>query len=365
MCREARGKKLMLNLPFVIPSGDSFPFVGTLDEKLQEAIWLAEHAIFVQEILEDLRENQQVITDNLRIAESDLKADSDSLLDYLIENDENEFNPRFFRNEVTEEVVVSSASESLDKSHDRAVKRTHEIIMEYQKILANPTVLVPEYFWEAEIWTGYHRSTEESLLAHLVDFSEYQAVIDRYHVFYGRDPENERAKSTHRANWSKAQELANTGKTSMLQELQKLSVEAETAVAAGKRITSQDGDCYVCGKFIPHFGGELIIWNEIPREYFYGHLGGKYQKWRVRHFSGECSLDKYGKRIQLVHIKGHTGYRNERADKCWLCEVDVAVDAGWLVLVDQIPKWKRTKRAFPGAKPKKYYVQCEKNDEDS
>ena len=357
--------KLTLNLPFEIPSNDRFPFVSTLEEKHQEAIWLAEHAIFLEEILEDLSENQQIITDNLRIAESDLKANSDSLLSYLRENDENEFNPRFFRNEFTEEVVVDSVSDSLDESHRRAVKRTHEIIMEYQKILSNPTVLVPEYFWEAEIWTGYHRSTEESLLAHLVNFSEYQAVMDSYHIFCNRDPENERAKSTHRSNWSKAQELARNGDTTQLEELQKLSEEAETAVAAGKRITSQDGDCYVCGKFIPHFGGELIIWNEIPKEYFYGHLGGKYQKWRVRHFSGECSLDKYGKRVQLVHIKGHTGYRNERADKCWLCEVDVPVDAGWLVLVDQIPKWKHSKRAFPGARLKKYYVQCENNDEDS
>jgi hypothetical protein len=353
---------LTLNLPFEIPSDDHFPFVSTLEEKYQEVIWLAEHALYVEDILEELGDYQQIIEDNLRGVESALNSDFDGMVDYLIANEEMKSEERISWNTLTEEEIASKIGKRSDWTNESALARIQKRVDEYQNILKNPRELVPEYFWETDLEEFHLSYREEFMLGHLADSPEHQDIVDRYHVFCGRDPENERAKSSHRANWSKAQELANTGKTSMLQELQKLSVEAETAVAAGKRITSQDGDCYVCGKFIPHFGGELIIWNEIPREYFYGHLGGKYQKWRVRHFSGECSQDKYGKRIQLVHIKGHTGYRNERADKCWLCEVDVPVDAGWLVLVDQIPKWKHSKRAFPGAKLKKYYVQCEKVD---
>jgi hypothetical protein len=358
-----KGMKLTLNLPFEIPSNDRFPFVSSLDEKYQEAIWLAEHALYFEEISDELSDHKQIIEDNLRGAELVLNSDFDGIVDYLTANEELKTDERISWSTLSEEEIESKIMKRSDWTNESAIARIQKRINEYRDILKNPRELVPEYFWEAEIEEGYHFPQEQTLLAHLVNFPEYQEITDRFHIFYGRDPENERAKSTHRANWSKAQELAKAGKTSMLLDLQKLSVEAETAVAAGKRITSQDGDCYVCGKFIPHFGGELILWNEIPKSYFYEHLGGNYQKWRVRHFSGECSLDKYGKRIQLVHIKGHTGYRNERADKCWLCEVDVPVDAGWLVLVDQIPKWKHSKRAFPGAREKKYYVQCEKVDE--
>ena len=360
-----KGMKLTLNLPFEIPSNDRFPFVSTLEEKYQEVIWLAVHALFVQEVLDEISDHKKYFEEQLRTAKSDLKSDAETILKYLPEDEESEYEVTVSRNEFTDEEIIKKVTLKSDSSLDRAKAQIHQIIDEYVEILKNPTELIPEYLWKEDLEEGYTFPQEEWYLGHLINFSEYQEIIDRYHIFYGRDPENERARTTHLTNWREAQELAKAGKTSMLLELQKLSVEAETAVAAGKRITSQDGDCYVCGKFIPHFGGELILWNEIPKSYFYEHLGGNYQKWRVRHFSGECSLDKYGKRVQLVHIKGHTGYRNERADKCWLCEVDVPVDAGWLVLVDQIPKWKHSKRAFPGARLKKYYVQCEKNDEDS
>ena len=357
-----KGLPLKVNLPFEIPNEDRFPFLSTLEGKYQEAIWLEEHENYIREIYEELEDHLQIIQDNLRIAESDLEANSESILEYLSEDDEFEFKSKISINEYTDEEVVTKNIELAGLPQERAIKRINELIDEYQDILRNPSVLIPEYFWKAEIWEGYYHSTEEELLGRLEYFSDYQEIVDRFHIFYGRDPENARVRETHLANWREAQELAKEGDSTKLLELQKLNTEAEIALSEGKRITTQDGDCYVCGKFIPHFGGELIIWNEIPKAYFYEQLGGKYQKWRVRHFSGECSQDKYGKRVQLVHIKGHTGYRNERADKCWLCDVDVPVDSGWLVLVDQIPKWKHSSRAFPGAKLKKYYVQCEKVD---
>jgi hypothetical protein len=351
-----------MNLPFKIPTADSYPFLCTLEDKYQEVIWAAEYASHVEMVEKDFDEYLQQIQDHLSEVIADRDSDSDAILRYVSFDQSFQSIDKEHINEFTGETIISRTIAPTQAARQQGLQVVAGLINEYEAVLKNPKGLLADYFWEAQLSHDHADYVEKNLLGYLADLPAYQDLLDRFHIFYGRDPENERIRDAHRARWGQAQELAKTGDTSLLLELQRLSPEAEAAAAAGKRITNQDGDCYVCGKFIPHFGGELILWNEIPKSYFYEHLGSEYRKWRVRHFSDECSQDQFGKRIHLDHIKDHTGKRNERTDNCWLCGVDVESGSGWLVNSEQIPKWKQTKKAFPRARAKKYYVQCSDDD---
>jgi hypothetical protein len=349
---------LSRKLPIKFPTQDSYPFLATLENKYQEVIWSVEYSILTEQIDNDFDEYLEVVKKKFQELIYLRDTENVSILEYLPFAEDLEYVESKSLNENTGEEVVQREIKPTPLAIERAIKVIEGKIQEHESIIKNPETLLSNYFWEVQIDEDHAHYVEKSLLGYLEDLPEYQELVDRFHVFYGRDPENERIRVAHLLGWEEAQELAINGNPSKLEVLQKLSPDAELAVREGKRVTSQDGDCYVCGKFIPHFGGELILWNEIPKTYFYEHLGGEYKKWRVRHFSEACSQDQYGKRILLDHIKDHTGRRNERTDKCWLCGVEVEVEAGWLVNSEQIPKWKQAKKSFPKAKAKKYYVQC-------
>jgi len=348
--------------PFKFPTQDSYPYLAGLENEYQEVIWSGEYSSLFELIENDFDEYLEIVKENLK--ELMLLRDSKdvSIIEYLPFAEDLEYVESKSLNEYTGEEMIQKEIKPTPLAMDRALKIIESKIQEHESIIKNPKNLLANYFWEAQLDEDHADYAEKSLLGYLDDLPEYQELVDRFHIFYGRDPENERIRAAHLAKWEEAQELAKNGDTSKLEVLQKLSPDAVAAVKEGKRITSQDGDCYVCGKFIPHFGGELILWNEIPKTYFNNQLEGHYKKWRVRHFSEACSQDQYGKRIHLDHIRDHTGRRNELADKCWLCGVEVEAGAGWLVNSEQIPKWKQTKKAFPRARAKKYYVQCSEAD---
>ncbi len=349
-------------LPIKFPTHDVYPFLATLENRYQEVIWSAEYSTLTELIDKDFDEYLEVVKKKFQELVSLRDTKNVSILEYLPFAEDLEYVESKSLNEETGEELVQKQIKPTTLAMERALKVIEAKIKELGSIIKNPEKLLSNYFWEAQLDEDQADYFEKSLLGYLEDLPEYQELVDRFHVFYGRDPENERIRVAHLLRWEEAQELAKNGNPSKLEVLQKLSPDAELAVREGKRVTSQDGDCYVCGKFIPHFGGELILWNEIPKTYFYENLGGDYKKWRVRHFSEPCSQDQYGKRIHLDHFKNHTGIRNERADKCWLCGVEVEVGAGWLVNSEQIPKWKHAKKAFPKARAKKYYVQCSEAD---
>jgi hypothetical protein len=349
---------LSRKLPIKFPTQDSYPFLATLENKYQEVIWSVEYSILTELIDNDFDEHLQVVKKKHQELISMRDSEDVSILEHLTFANDLEYVESKWLNEDTGEEMLQKEIKPTPLAIKRALEVIQSKIQEHESIIKNPEDLLTKYFWEAQLNEDHADYVEISLLGHLEELPEYQELVDRFHVFYGRDPENERIRVAHLLRWEEAQELAKNGDPSKLEALQKLSPDAEAAVREGKRVTSQDGDCYVCGKFIPHFGGELILWNEIPKTYFYEHLGGDYKKWRVRHFSAACSQDQYGKRILLDHIRDHTGRRNERADNCWLCGVEVEVEAGWLVNSEQIPKWKQSKKAFPKARAKKYYVQC-------
>jgi hypothetical protein len=349
---------------FKFPGQDSYPFLATLEIEYQEVIWSNEYERHENIIREDFEGYLEVAQDHLQALINDLNSEDDSILNYLPFDENLDYEEQVTVNEYTGEKIIKRNLKPSTSAKASATKIVETMINELNDVVKNPEKFLATYFWEIQLDEDHADFNEKFLLGYLEDMPKYQEVIDRFHVFYGRDPENERIRAAHLAQWDEAQELARNGDSSKLEELQKLSPAAEAAVKEGKRITSQDGDCYVCGKFIPHFGGELILWNEIPKDYFNKVLEGNYKKWRVRHFSEACSQDQYGKRIHLEHLKNHTGTRNERADKCWLCEVEVDAGAGWLVNAEQIPKWKHAKKAFPKARPKKYCVQCGGQIED-
>ena len=344
--------------PFKFPTKDTYPFLTTLENTYQEVIWLGEYSTLTELIENEFVEHLEVVKKKLQELISLRDSGDVSILEYLPFAEDLEYLESKLLNEDTGEEIDQKEIKPTTLAMGRALKIIECKIQEHESVIKNPENLLSNYFWEIQLDQDHADYVEKSLLGYLKDLPEYQELVDRFHVFYDRDPENERIRASHLANWEEAQDLARNGDPSKLEALQKLSPDAEAAVKEGKRITTLDGDCYVCGKFIPHFGGELILWNEIPKTYFYENLGGEYKKWRVRHFSEECSQDQYGKRIHLDHIKDHTGRRNERADNCWLCGVEVEARAGWLVNSEQIPRWKQAKKAFPKARAKKYYVQC-------
>lgn len=346
-------------MSFKIPTSDTYPFLCTLDSKYQEIIWSNEYERHRSNVEEMFSEYLQQIKDNY----SGLISHRESGANITLENssDGKDLGTEGI-NEFTGEKLQPKSLKDFDPGPHQDLHFISELIAEYEIVLRNPKELLVDYLWQIKLNEYQGDYIEKLLLRDLENLPEYQDLLDSFHIFFGRDPENERLRSAHLAKWQRAQELAKSGDDSLLSELQKLAPDAEAAAKAGKRITSQDGDCYVCGKFIPHFGGELILWNEIPKSYFYEHLGGEYRKWRVRHFSDECSQDKFGKRIHLLHLKEHTGWKNEKADTCWLCGDEVPVGEGWLVLATAIPKWKHAKKAFPKARAKKYYVQCSNDD---
>ena len=348
-----------LDLPFKLPPKDLWPFLCTLEKKYQESIWISDYESYRKTVEEAFDENLQRINDYLKEAVVDRDSGSDAILNYIdfdYESDES------YINEFTGERVVTKDTKVIVAARKEALEVINRLIDACTAILKDPRNLLVDFLWESQIVEIHSDYSEGLLLKHLEELPEYQELFDRFHLFYGRDPENERIRAAHLAKWDEAQELAKNGDASKLEELKKLSPDAEKAAKEGKRITSRDGDCYVCGMFVPRFGGELILWNEIPKLFFNDQLEGKYKKWRVRHISDQCSQDQYGKRIHLDHIRDHTGKRNERSDKCWLCGVEVAAGVGWLVNSEQIPKWKQTKKAFPRARAKKYYVQCSEDD---
>lgn len=175
-------------------------------------------------------------------------------------------------------------------------------------------------------------------------------AIDQFHRFYGRDP-----KDPYPAD-----------PIDLLRTDPEFStyVETEETVRAredGKRISRAPDFCYVCGKPLGSGRAELLLRWEVPQPLQQRTKWGGDVKWMVRCLSGPCADASNGKRIPLRHPE-NGDMRNRAAEECVICKVPVAVGAGFLVPRDRIPRWLWHRRAFPGAKEKRYYVVCGKQD---
>ena len=319
-----------MKLSFEFPTNEFLPFIKTLDNKFQELIWKEEYEAHLENVAENFEEE----LGNLRIDLERLKENrkTEKILNYLPEDEDENSELSNFTAERTNPYTGESLSPRpktySEAQRLEAIAIVDALIKEHEEIIADPKPRLAAFLWEYEVNEYHQASQEEYLLNHLNSILEYQEIMNGFHAFYGRDPENERIKAEHLEAWWKAQESARRGDDSLILKFQRLTPEAEGALASGKRITKQPGDCYVCKKFVLAYNGELLIWNEIPEEVRDSLMPGVRSRWHVRHFNSECSDDALGKRIPVLHLRDHTGWKNEKADTCWVCGVQVDIDQG-------------------------------------
>ena len=353
-----------MEIEFAVADNNDVPYVSSLKQEYQKIIWGTEFKEFKTEVHEGYEAFVEQLRDDLASAIEDRESGSDAIFNYIdfdADNDDNDINSE--ENPYTHESITLSLRVYTESERQLAIANLGEVIQELENVLANPNELLVSYLWGIKIEDDYGFDSERYLLDSLRDIEGFQEVVDNFHIFYGRDPINERIKDSYETRWQAANALSHTGDFSLVLELEKLSPDGEAAVLAGKRITRISGDCYVCEKYVPAFNGELLLWNEISKEVRDRLIPGVFQKWHVRHFYDSCSEISLGQRIPVLHIKDHTGWENEKPGACWLCGTQVASGAGWLVHASKLPKWKLAKKAFPRAKEKKYYVQCQQIDE--
>ena len=219
------------------------------------------------------------------------------------------------------------------------------------------------------IWNNFMDFIENSIQFDAESFEDYfvklieehelhTEIFCSFHTFYGRDAEIELDTFRYWRDWYKAIELADQGDRSKLDEMCRPTPLAKVAMEQRLRITRVPDDCFVCSRLVKAYDGELLIWSEIPRSVHMEFMPYARKKWHVRHLLPPCNDEKYGKREHLEHLVVEKEVPNSKGEACWLCGKDVPAGEGWLIFANQIPKWKRSPRAFPGAKEKKYYVQC-------
>ena len=367
---------------FLRPEPGEFPWLDSQPEEFQARIWRLEwkrHLEYVDSYSEELVANYKSEIAHLEDLLARRAVEDYDLLDYFFpENEEEEL-----EEDVEDEAELEDAAagvnpftgeairtrvERSDEDYPQTAEKAEELLRTYREIVANPGALI-RYRWDLH-WHHLRESTyddddsiEWDTVSAYLEGEEHEQLFDSFHTFYGRDPEDQRVRISYLAAWDEAHLAAKAGDSSKLDELTALSELAKSAQASGRRLTKEYGDCYICKKLVKANNGELLLWNEIPKSIREEFIPGVFKKWHVRHLGDRCARDEYGKRIPLTHVREVTEYRNQKAEPCWMCGNEVSEGDGWLVHSSKIPKWKQAKRAFPGAKVKQYYVQCNKGDD--
>ena len=357
-----------LDLPFMIPEPCG-QFYETLPDEIQELLFRNYHAIFEAEIqagtghgienyIFDIETLESVFEDggHLEIV-SHLKGEA------LFET--------FERTNAFTGEKISVKEHGVDQlTTEEARAELAEEITRRRDFLNSSSEVRMNKFWQDELET-FHESSLFDAAKNLPQLSkviaEYkwhglvQEVISRAgRANLHEDYATQAIKCRER--YEEAEELNREGDSSLLEELRTLSGEALDFKSQGRRITSEGGPCYICGKFVWPHNGELLIWSEIPKDVREKFIPDVFQKWHIRHFGPECSRPEFGERDFFLHPKGPFSRKNTKPEKCIVCDINVPAESGWLIPVSLVPKWKQARPAYPGAKTKKYYVSCGKED---
>lgn len=363
------GGTQLLNLPFKIPV-PAGRFYETLPEDVQETLFRNYYELFKS----GLKDGAIGHSIGIYISETDLmnaaledgdESEIKSFLDYketeaMVER----------TNPFTGEKVLVRGRTTDKLSKKEAMSLLAEEIKKRQEFLNSSEEILMEKFWQEEI-EGFEESylfeaasnlnQLGSIILEYRKYLEIQDVISRVRRRnLHQDYAAEAIKCKNR--YKEAEEFKLEGNSIPLENLQKLSAEALELKSQGRRITSEGGPCYVCGKFVWPFDGELLLWNEIPKSIRAKYIPDVFQKWHIRHFGPECSAPNFGSRELFLHPVGPFEKRNTNPENCIVCGSYVSEESGWLIPVSLVPKWKQTRPTFPGAKTKNYYAVCGKQD---
>ena len=342
-----------LNLPFPIANTEE-TYLESLPIEVQELIWSNFYKLFESEMqngtfyrIEELKDP----IDEMKFVIQE--GDREQLLKWAQGEHSDEFLET--KNPYSEEIIKKNPSDVL--SDDQLRENIQEQLNEINRILNSPLEARIKHFWAEEIdnfdeGSLFEAASELPGLEQIIkDFELLQTGFEIIRVGENRKPELHPDYVNQFLEW---QSLEN--KTT------EPSAAAQAVRASGRRLTKEAGPCYICGQLVTSFEGELILWSEIPKEIREQYIPGIYRKWHIRHFTPECSKPEFGTREFFLHPKGPFERRNEKADKCIVCDCDVPAESGWLITASVVPKWKQTRAAFPGAKRKKYYVTCGKEE---
>lgn len=359
---------MALNLPFEIPEPCG-QFYETLSEEVQELLFRNYYSHFKSEIQAGEGHAIENYIFEIETLESVLKDGDYFEITNCLQGEEIAQTIERTNPITGEKILVKERN--IDQLTDEAARaELAEEIARRRDFLNSSADVRVNKFWLDEIETFY----ESSLFGAASNLTQLSKVIDDYkrHALVQDVISRARRANLHedyaaeaikcRGLYDEAEELNRQGDSSHLEALRTLGAEALVFKSQGRRITSEGGPCYICGKFVWPHNGELLIWSEIPKHVREKYIPDVFQKWHIRHFGPECSRPEFGKRDFFLHPKGPFAKKNAKPDKCIVCDANVPAESGWLIPVSLVPKWKQARPAFPGAKTKNYYVSCGKED---
>lgn len=353
-----------MNLPFEIAylEGSFLESLSILD---QELLWKKYYEEFEQAVINGSADCVSKLEDSITEMEQIIESGSRANLLEELEGDSSE-GISVSRNPYTGELINTKIRDIKSLTDDELKALLKERITNERNFLNSAVELRMARFWASEIeWfdegslleLANHIPGMEKTYKDFKTFALREELVSRAHL---------RVKNLHPEYANQAMEfLVTFGKTdpsNLSVPINELSDQASSAVAEGRRLTSDGGPCYVCGQFVWPMNGELLLWSEIPKGIRDSFIPGIFRKWHIRHFGPECSRPELGKRDFFLHPKGPFVGKNTKPDKCIVCDINVPAESGWLIPVSLVPKWTRARPAFPGAKTKKYYVSCGKED---
>ena len=357
-----------MNLPFETPEPVG-QFYESLPVDVQERLFRNYYLHFEAEIQAGIGHAIEDYIFDIETLESVLEeGDALEITNYLQSEETGRLIER--TNPFTGEKVLVKGRTVDQLTIEEARAELAEEIARRRDFLNTPIEVQMQKFWQDEIENFY----ESSLFDAAREFNDLHQVIADFdqHVLVQEVISRARRANLHEDyaseaikfndEFEEAERMRDAGDSSLLEALNTLGTEALHVKSQGRRITNEGGPCYICGKFVRPFNGELLLWDEIPKEIRAKYIPEVFQKWHIRHFDEECSRPEFGQRIFFLHPKGPFTRRNAKPDKCIVCDIDVPADSGWLIPVSLVPKWKQARPAFPGAKTKNYYVSCGKED---
>ena len=359
----------MLNLTFAIPESSGH-YYETLPKAVQEILFRNYYALFKSGIKDGtVGKSIQIYMSLTELMEDALEEGDKSEICSFLESEETTETVERVNPFTGEKVLVRGRTTDKLSQEEAALLLMAEVKKRRDFLTLSEEILI-EKFWIEEI----EDFDESYLFESASNLIELNAVVEDYnrYVLVKEVTGRVRRKNLHddyaseaikcRDRFQEAEELERTGDPTFLQSLTTLSPEALDVKSQGRRICSEGGPCYICGKFVWPYNGELLLWNEIPKIVREKYIPDVFQKWHIRHFGPECSRPEFGTRDFFRHPSGPLEKKNSKPDRCIVCDVYVEANSGWLIPASFVPKWKQSRPAFPGANTKKYYVVCGKRD---
>ena len=357
-----------MNLPFETPDPAGY-FFERLPVDVQELLFRNYHDLFEGEVQDGEGDAVEQYLDEIEFMEETLKEGGLSEITSYLDGEftgesierTNPFTHEkvFVQERTTDRLTLAQARIELQKEIDKLKNFLNESLDVRMKKFWSEDL---EYFSEGALFRAARSLPGlDSLIAEYEQYAKEQEVIGRARR-KNLHPDYAAEAIKCKEAFEQAEALEKSGDSSLLEKLKELTPAALEVQSQGRRITSQGGPCYICGKFVWPFGGELLLWNEIPKDVRAQYIPDVFQKWHIRHFGPECSREEFGQRDFFLHPKGPFTRRNAKSEKCIVCDIEVPAEQGWLIPASLVPKWKQARLAFPGAKTKNYYVSCGKEE---